>query len=306
MAEEKVFRCNEVFAADLTWWNKLKMMVALALWLGLVHFNAAFIPFSSLLFLPLFTSLLIFALLFVFVTIPIDENSNFGKKLSSYFPITLHVEDIKAFNPNRAYVFGYEPHSILSNGIIALTSSTGLMPLPKMKFLANNVERRGFVRIAMEKGKPLVPVFCFGQSDIYNWWKPNSKLILNFARAIKFIPLYYWGIFGSPIPFKRPLYVAVGKPIDVNKNPEPTMEEFLAVTPQASTIQLKSEPVELKPISTDPELALDDHRLYFPDDQSSGPDRSLTPSPAYYSRWSAVAVSRVVSLTGPSRPRLAV
>ncbi|MED6145236.1 Diacylglycerol O-acyltransferase 2 [Stylosanthes scabra] len=114
MAEEKVFRCSEVFAADLTSCNKLKglkTMVALALWLGPIHVNAAFMLFSSLLFLPLFKALLTFALLFVSVMILIDEKSKFGKKLCrfickhacSYFPITLHVEDIKAFNPNRAY-----------------------------------------------------------------------------------------------------------------------------------------------------------------------------------------------------------
>ncbi|MED6175435.1 hypothetical protein PIB30_078275 [Stylosanthes scabra] len=82
---------------------------------------------------------------------------------------------------------------------------------------------------------------------------------------------------------------------------------------------------------TDPELALDNHRSYFPGGPISRPrslvagtlaggppattvsrDVSLCPKwkqrphSAYYSRWSAVAISRVVSPAGPSRPRLTV
>ncbi|KAK1281683.1 Diacylglycerol O-acyltransferase 2 [Acorus calamus] len=114
-------------------------LAALAVWLGAIHLTAALV-LAALLFLPNPLSFAIFGVLAFFAVIPLNDRNKWGRKLArfickyacGYFPLTLHVEDYEAFDSNRAYVFGYEPHSVLPIGVIALADLTGFMPLPKI------------------------------------------------------------------------------------------------------------------------------------------------------------------------------
>ncbi|KAG0557484.1 hypothetical protein KC19_11G134200 [Ceratodon purpureus] len=90
-------------------------------------------------------------------------------------------------------------------------------------------QRYGFIKVAMEAGSPLVPTFCFGQSNAYKWWKPRGKWYNQLSRAIGFTPMYFWGRFGGPVPFRTPMYYVVGKPIPVSKITNPSHEEVSVV-----------------------------------------------------------------------------
>ncbi|KAL0919401.1 hypothetical protein M5K25_011493 [Dendrobium thyrsiflorum] len=91
-------------------YSTFRTTVALTLWLGAIHFNAALI-IASLLLLPARIAALVFAVQLLFMVIPLNDKNKLGRKLSrfickyavGYFPLTLHVEDIEAFDPNQAY-----------------------------------------------------------------------------------------------------------------------------------------------------------------------------------------------------------
>jgi hypothetical protein len=41
--------------------------------------------------------------------------------------------------------------------------------------------------------------------------------------------MWFWGRFGTPVPFPTPMYYVVGKPIAVTKNANPSREEVAVV-----------------------------------------------------------------------------
>ncbi|KAG8345682.1 putative Diacylglycerol acyltransferase [Trypanosoma vivax] len=92
--------------------------------------------------------------------------------------------------------------------------------------------RKGFIKIALEQGAPLVPVYGFGENDVYHvprfaqsqWW---TKVLATVRRVTKFaIPIVTGrGLFDigvGHLPHQRPITVVIGEPLVVPKLPDPT------------------------------------------------------------------------------------
>ncbi|KAG8429359.1 hypothetical protein GDO86_018923 [Hymenochirus boettgeri] len=96
--------------------------------------------------------------------------------------------------------------------------------------------RKGFVRLALQHGADLVPVYSFGENELYEqvsfspqswgWW-----LQRHFKKYVGFAPCVFkgrgvfsagsWGIN----PFPRPVTTVVGRPICIPHSPVPSEEE---------------------------------------------------------------------------------
>lgn len=77
--------------------------------------------------------------------------------------------------------------------------------------------RKGFVKLALELGNPIVPSFCFNLDQSYNSFVPRGKLMSKIARKIGFVPVVFLGRFGIPYGIPKPtqITVVVGEPIEI-------------------------------------------------------------------------------------------
>ncbi|KAI4564467.1 hypothetical protein MJT46_010265 [Ovis ammon polii x Ovis aries] len=95
--------------------------------------------------------------------------------------------------------------------------------------------RKGFVRLALMHGADLVPIFSFGDNDLFVhpkkslgfWWKWFIDQL--YKKTGVALPLFYGrGVFQYSfgfIPYRRPITTVVGKPIEVQKTPHPSQQE---------------------------------------------------------------------------------
>jgi len=85
--------------------------------------------------------------------------------------------------------------------------------------------RKGFIKLALQTGSQLVPVYAFGESSLYK----QTSILHNFRMMLskKFgvaIPLVYGHV--GLLPFRHPVTVTFGKAIDVKKNENPTQGDI--------------------------------------------------------------------------------
>ncbi|NP_001155383.1 diacylglycerol o-acyltransferase-like [Acyrthosiphon pisum] len=94
--------------------------------------------------------------------------------------------------------------------------------------------RKGFIRVALQTGASLVPVFSFGETNVYgmgqaepnSFWDKVLKLIKwksgNKVPVGRGFFQYSFGI----VPRRHPIVTVVGKPIDVPKIVKPEKEDI--------------------------------------------------------------------------------
>jgi hypothetical protein len=97
-------------------------------------------------------------------------------------------------------------------------------------------KRKGFIKIALETGTDLVPVFSFGENDLFSSVLiSENSAFRTFQNKIK-----KWLSFGLPIfwgrgifnynfglmPYRKPIHTVIGHPIPVQKVQDPTDDQI--------------------------------------------------------------------------------
>jgi 2-acylglycerol O-acyltransferase 2 len=101
----------------------------------------------------------------------------------------------------------------------------------KYRFVIKN--RKGFVKLALKNGSPLVPLISFGETDLFDQIDNRTlHKIQEFIRKyLGFAPVIFNGrgffqySFGM-IPRRKPITTVVGTPIEVTKLENPTEEQI--------------------------------------------------------------------------------
>ncbi|KAL9963959.1 hypothetical protein ACROYT_G027523 [Oculina patagonica] len=91
--------------------------------------------------------------------------------------------------------------------------------------------RKGFIKLALQTGCDLVPVFAFGQNNLHHIF--GGGYYSRFSRFQRWLRskthgcacCYCWGAF-CMLPRRSPISVVVGSPIPVRKVANPSQEEI--------------------------------------------------------------------------------
>ncbi|XP_043548420.1 2-acylglycerol O-acyltransferase 2 [Chiloscyllium plagiosum] len=96
--------------------------------------------------------------------------------------------------------------------------------------------RKGFVKLALQYGASLVPVFSFGENEVFDQVNnPKGSLLRKIQERLQKVmgislPLFHArGVFQYSfglLPYRKPIYTVVGKPIDMEKKENPTQQEI--------------------------------------------------------------------------------
>lgn len=102
--------------------------------------------------------------------------------------------------------------------------------------------RRGLVRLSLETGANICPLYVFGGTDFFENLATSDGFFSNLSRKFRAGMTVFWGQFGLPfLPFTPKVTFAIGDPLPVEKwtgegpVPEEKIEELHAMYMTALT-----------------------------------------------------------------------
>jgi len=72
--------------------------------------------------------------------------------------------------------------------------------------------RKGFIRMAVKHGVPVVPVYCFGATKMLKRLQLPA-FVENFSKLLRISICVFFGRWGLPIPFRQKLLYVMGQPL---------------------------------------------------------------------------------------------
>ena len=126
--------------------------------------------------------------------------------------------------------------SALENGLTIGISTGGVAEVFETNASENEEvillkSRIGLIKLAIRTGSELIPCYLFGNTQLFSLFSggPLRSSLRTLSRKIGFALILFWGRFGLPIPYRKPIFGVMGKAIPVPKNPDPTDEEVNAL-----------------------------------------------------------------------------
>lgn len=162
---------------------------------------------------------------FRFVTLDINFQSPITRE---YF---LAIGAIGSKESSIKHVLNSEPSKAVV--LIAGGAAEAQFAAPGSVYRIVISRRKGFVRLALKTGASLVPVFSFGEINIYSQYQSEwlTKMQLTFKKLTGIFPVIPSGrgilqkTFGI-LPHRHPINTVVGKPIAVPKIENPSENDI--------------------------------------------------------------------------------
>ncbi|CBZ50256.1 loc100127341 protein, related [Neospora caninum Liverpool] len=92
-------------------------------------------------------------------------------------------------------------------------------------------ERKGLLKLALETGAEIVPIYCFGNTQTFKLAK-GCRTLQPFARLFRIALLLFYGRFGLPVSFEVPLLYVIGKALRFPQIQQPSSQDIEAAQKQ--------------------------------------------------------------------------